>query len=426
MKALSDRLFLFYIVIGIVSCQSKPGEDFLRVTETARGIEICNPHVKAVFTKTVQGIDQVFYGKHANEWQAVAAAFIAPRDFPDSAVQLFNSSLDPDHRFMVNAMVTDFDWEEGHEKVTVILSGGSSNVPVKQIITLGANDAYFHFDVILELQEKPAKLDYALSTFTFNTTKAPEFVHTPGLKFDNEDSKQNRFELLPGKDQVIGDRAYHAPAIIVQELDLFAALVPDLNAINQYKITSPDARRISNIPSNVFTVPLEEDKFTMPTGLDLNVMTGLTEKPVLTFGYMDNIIAHHIRYQRVNDTSMVRTLDDNTVRYAFDLFVSANEPRYSGFQKIAYFQWQKYGRDVFKNRPHLAMPFEEYFSIIDSITFNPVKSALTEIDLPLDGYKNTGSWLAWEENGTKIGGYRSAINWWNDVMHNSAFWNNAR
>jgi len=29
-------------------------------------------------------------------------------------------------------------------------------------------------------------------------------------------------------------------------------------------------------------------------------------------------------------------------------------------------------------------------------------------------------------NGLPVGGYRSAIPWWNDVLHNSAFWNNAR
>ena len=62
----------------------------------------------------------------------------------------------------------------------------------------------------------------------------------------------------------------------------------------------------------------------MPTGLDLNVMTGLTKRPVITYGYMDNIIAHHIHYQRVNDSSMVRSLNSNEVKYEFDLFVGAD------------------------------------------------------------------------------------------------------
>src|SRR5690606_12079254 len=111
---------------------------------------------------------------------------------------------------------------------TVVLTGIRNEVPIEQRITLTGDEDYFHFEVKLILKENSAKLDYALSAFTFNIDHAPTFVHTPGLKFDNEDSKQNRFKLLPGKDQVIGDRAFHAPAVIVQEEGLFAALVPDL------------------------------------------------------------------------------------------------------------------------------------------------------------------------------------------------------
>ena len=70
------------------------------------------------------------------------------------------------------------------------------------------------------------------------------------------------------------------------------------------------------------------------------------------------------------------------------------------------------------------MPFEEYRQIVDSITFRP--SPYPDIDIPVPGYENTGSWLQWEENGQLMGGYRSAINWWNDKLHNSIFWNNAR
>src|SRR5690606_4905488 len=154
------------------------------------------------------------------------------------------------------------------------------------------------------------------------------------------------------------DRAYHSPAVIVQEGNLFAAIVPDLSAINEYQVTSPDARRTSEIQRNKFSVAIEEDKFTMPTGLDLNVMTGITEKPVMTFGYMDNIIGHHIRYQRVNDSSMIRTLDSNKLQYEFDLFVGADVPENQGFQRVIRHLWSEYGNPVFENRPHLAMPFD--------------------------------------------------------------------
>lgn len=421
-----NTLLLLFCALAITACNDSSKMENLSSNQEPGILEISNSKVKAVFTKNDSSIDQVFYAKEGGDWKEVAASFRPPTEFPEEAVQLFNTSLNPQHRFLANSHVSDFEIKKEEDRIIVILKGMSGKVPIEQRITLKEGADYFHFDVSLTLEESAPELDYSLSTFTFNLGRAPKFVHTPGLKFDNEDSKQNKFKLLPGKDQVIGDRSYHAPAIILQEENLFAALVPDLNAINKHKMTSPDARKAIKIGRNRFSVPFEDDKYTMPTGLDLNVMTGLTNKPVLTFGYMDNIIAHHIRYQRVNDSSMIRTLDSNKVRYEFDLFVGADITESKGFQKIVKHQWQKYGKPVFDNKTHLAMPFDEYFRIIDSITFNPISYEKTSIDRPLKGYKNTGSWLEWEENGQKMGGYRSAIEWWNDAMHNSVFWNNAR
>jgi|TARA_B110000196_G_scaffold115058_1_gene100154 hypothetical protein len=444
-NTLFGKIFKVCFLLGSLaiffwSCKHK--ESTPEITQDNNSVKIENSKVKAVFKKENGHISQIFYAKKNDQWQEVAAAFVPPEKFPSEAVKLFDQDLVA-HRYLSNSIFSDFSLEVNEKQKIVMFTGSKGNVPIKQTITLSGEEDYFHFDVSLTLSDSMPKLDYALSTFTFNLDHAPYFVHTPGLKFDNEDSKQNRFKLLPGKDQIIGDRSYHAPAIIVQEKNLFAALVPDLNAINKNKITSPDARKMTDIGRNIFSVPFEDDKYTMPTGLDLNVMTGLTKRPVITYGYMDNIIAHHIRYQRVNDSSMVRSLNSNEVKYEFDLFVGADITDNIGFQKITRHQWKKFGKPVFDNRPHLAMPFDEYFRIIDSITFHPTTSPdtttgttytssntrttiVSAIDIPLKGYENTGSWLEWEKDEQKIGGYRSAINWWNDVIHNSAFWNNAR
>ena len=410
------------LTILLWSCKQQ--ESIHEITQDNNRVKIENSKVKAVFKKENGHVSQIFYAKKNDQWQEVVAAFVPSAKFPSEAVKLFDQDLVA-HRYLSNSILSDFSLEVNEKQKTVVtFTGSKGNVPIKQSITLLGEDDYFHFDVSLTLSDSLPKLDYFLSTFTFNLDHAPYFVHTPGLKFDNEDSKQNRFKLLPGKDHIIGDRSFHAPAVILQEEGLFAALVPDLNAINENKITSPDARKTIDIGRNKFSVPFEDDKYTMPSGLDLNVMTGLTKRPVITYGYMDNIIAHHIHYQRVNDSSMVRSLNSNEVKYEFDLFVGADIADNRGFQKVTRHQWKKFGKPVFDNRPHLAMPFDEYFRIIDSITFHPMTSP--DIDMPLKGYKNTGSWLEWEKDGQKIGGYRSAINWWNDVMHNSAFWNNAR
>src|SRR5690606_34060035 len=375
------------LIFFVLGCNQKQVTSF-SIDQKNDIVAIENSKVKAIFQKKDGTITQVFYAKHNNKWQQVVSAFVPPENYSDDAVQLFNQDIGG-HRYLVNSLFTDVSVQKNGKKSSVILTGSKGKVPIEQTITLSEEDGHFHFAVKLDLIEKPAKLDYALSTFTFDIGRTPEFVHTPGLKFDNEDSKQNRFKLLPGKDHIIGDRAFHAPAIILQEGELFVSLAPDLNAINANKNVSPDARRNIEIPRNQFSVPIEEDKFTMPTGLDLNVKTGLTKNPVMTFGYMDNIIAHHIHYQRVNDESMTRVVNANNVRYEFDLFISADEPPMKGFQKTSRHHWAKFGKPVFDRRPHLAMPFEDYVKIIDSITLR--SNVYNNIDIPLEDYKDNGS-----------------------------------
>ncbi|MCX8492161.1 MAG: hypothetical protein ORN54_13950 [Cyclobacteriaceae bacterium] len=384
-----------------------------------------NGIVKAKFVLKDGHISQDYYAKHNTQWTLVLSNFISPKDFPVDGAQLYNASLDKANRFLVSDALQNMNLiKRTEEEVVVELSGFSGRTPISQVVSLHREQSYFHVDVKAQLLNYPPKVDYLLSAFTFANQGVPSFVHTPGMKFDNEDSKQNRFKLLPGKDQVIGDRAFHAPAIVLQKNKIFAALVPDLNAINTYAVTSPDARRSMDIGRNIFSIPEEVDKYTMPTGLDLNVKSGLTNKPLLAFGYMDNIIAHHIHYQRKQDSTMVRTLTSNNLRYEFDLFVAAGVEDNFGFQKITSHQWKQFGHSTFVNHAHLTLPFEEYFRIVDSITFRPSKNP--EIDLPLQGYEDHGSWIEFEMNGQPVGGYRSAINWWNDVIHNSTFWNNAR
>ncbi len=388
-------------------------------------IEMNNGLVKAKFTSSAKNIRQEYFAKEGNGWRLIVSSFSSPEIYPLNAVQLFNTRLDESHRFLTGNIVRDITIvKKQSDSIIIKLSGRSVNSSFAEYITLKKSEDHFHFAIEGTLAGKPVQLDYLISSFVFKLDKVPEFVHTPGLKYDNDDSKQNRFKLLPGQDQVIGDRAFHSPAIILQEDKMFAALVPDLNAINQYAVISPDARRTSDIARNMFSIPIVEDWYTMPTGLDLNVKSGLGGNPIFTFGFMDNIIAHHMHYQRTNDKRMIRTLASNKLRYEFDLFVSASEKRNLGYQKIAAFQWEKYGHDVFLKQPHLVMPFEEYLRIVDSITLHP--SNYKDIDIPLKGYEDHGSWLQFEMNGLPVGGYRSAINWWNDVIHNSTFWNNAR
>lgn len=411
---------------------SAPGSAGVVVKKASGTVSIENAHVRLILTKQNDGkVSQQYFARKGGTWALVAESF-APvfkrpargGDVPPAnAVRLFDSSVTR-FRYLAAELPASVRLALGNSTkfAGVELVSTCRGAVVRQRIALREGRRHFHVDVDLKLPGKPAKLDYALSTFTFNLDRPPTFVHTPALKYDNADSGQNRFRILPGKDHIIGDRAFHAPAVILQEGGLFAALVPDLEAINRYQVPSPDARRKIDIPRNKFSLPLRADKYTMPTGLDLNVKTGLTSKPVFSFGLMDSIICHHIHYQRVNDASMVRTLSKNAIGYAFDLFVGADVAPGSGFQRVARHQWERFGHPVFRRRPHLAMPFQDYAQLIARVVLDGGKG----VGKPVGGYRGTGSWLEWEIDKLPVGGFCSPIPFFRGVINNTSYWNQAR
>ena len=423
MIKMSMRLAITVVVLQIVFACSNPARKVLKISD---GYEISNERVKVVcMVNEDREIEQYFYAINKEGLFVEVAKTFKP-DFTNISTsdiaRIYDTSWSVERY-----LVSEFEGaiSAGKDGNSIIITGRKGDVHLTQKISLNEDGKSFHIEVSCEFPNEENQIDYLLSTYEYNLEKAPFFIHTPGLKFDNEESQQHRWKIIDSQDQVIGDRSYHSPAIILQEESLFAALVPDLEHINKSKVVSPDARRTGWIKKNHFQVDVVEENFTLPTALDLNVKSGLTPKPVMAYGYMDAIISHHIRYNRFNDESMLRTFKGKKLEYAFDLVLDASARDYTKYGDVAKLIWEKHGHEEFRKGRHLAMPFEEYHRIVDSITFNP--NERKDIDIPLQGHENTGSWLQWEDkNGVKMGGYRSAINHHNDELHNSQFWNNAR
>lgn len=398
----------------------------IKAFEEDNKMVLSNGKVKAVCEKQNDGyVAQTFFARNEQNKFVEVISSLRP-DFSNAenkeVARMYDTSISSG-RFLLSEVESELFLDE--KENAIVLRGAKDRIEFVQKITIEPGSDNVHIEVACVFPDTVNQVDYLLSTYKYNLNRAPYFVHTPGLKFDNKESGQNRWELVDSQDQVIGDRSYHSPAIILQEGKLFASLVPDLNKINENRVVSPDSRRESWIGKNHFQVEVISENFTLPTALDLNVKSGISEKPLLAYGYMDAIISHHIRYNRFNDTSMIRTFKGKKLKFAFDLLIDANAKDYTKYTDVSKLIWNKYGHQEFRKGVHLAMPFNEYHRIIDSITFSA--STHKDIDIPLDGYKNTGSWLQWEDtNGIKMGGYRSAINWWNDKLHNSQFWNNAR
>ena len=306
--------------------------------------------------------------------------------------------------------------QESPDEIVVRLTGDKDGVILEQTLSLKRGESFFHIEVAANLKEP--LLDYLMSSFTFSSEVKPEFIHTPTVKKDDPRSG-------PGRDQVIGDHAFHAPAVILQQGGLFVALAPDLLMINQDRVLSPDARRNQKVDRNRFSVPIEEENTTMPTALDLNIVSGLTPRPVLSYGMMDFIVSHHVRYQRVNNDSMIRKLNAGRVRYGFDLFVAAEEPANRGYQKVVRHQWRKYGHEVQRERAHLAMPFAEYVRTIYGVVSKPMDPA---VQAPVPGFADHGVFLDFDLGGQPVGGMVSPLGvlGFGDALWNFEFWNNVR
>ena len=321
------------------------------------------------------------------------------------------------HRYLLSEILSDVEvLDRGTETARIRLSGKCNGAAVEQTVTLGSGNERFHIEVRAKLAGSPPKLEYLLLPLTFNLDRAPSFVHTPHTKGPS-------FLSRDASDQIIADRVFYAPAVILQEEGLFCALAPDLATINEHRVVSPDARRTRKT-GKVFATPVEGDKYTMPTGLDLSVRSGLTDRPLMCYGFMDSVATHHMRWPHPNDGSMVRTLERGDVRFAFDLFVSADAPAHRGYQRVSRHQWAQYGAPTFKQPRPQAMPFDEYAKVIYPAAIAYQGNGPNWSHKAPPNVKPLNGWVQFEMNGQTVGGWRNCH--WYDMLSNMPWWNNPR
>ena len=436
----------FFVALAFcVACVPISVSAKVRVVEEGGTVTLENDKVRVVVTNSPGKAPlRQFFARDGEGWKLVLESFAPDYAKADKdAVALWDMRPNK-YRHLMTGLEGDVGIvrQPGGNEGTVGITMKRQIRLLSEEITLMDGEDFFRVSVLAVSAKAPVKLDYLLSAYTFAHEGVPQFVHTPGVKFDDP-------RAGAGRDQVTGDRSFHAPAVILQEGGLFAALVPDLKMLNYWNVLSRDARRTTKIARGPFSIPIEEEHYTMPTMLDLNVKSGIKKQPVMTFGLADTIIGHHIRYVRDErggkGEEMVRELnvalasggamhgvEEMRFQYAFDLFLGANVPEGTGYQRIARHQWKETGHSVFAKQPHLAMPFEEYVKLVTKTIFSPilldgkpVKTPAGVMDAPVAGYEDHGSWLEWEMDGKPVGGFRCAAPFWDDVVHNSPFWNNA-
>jgi hypothetical protein len=425
------RIFFCILLVGLVRI-SAYAQSSVQLKRFPQGAFLKNSHIKVILRdKGDSGIERKFFARKKNgAWKLVMQGFNPHYSgTTDSAVQLWNMKLNP-YRHLITGIPGSILSNEELNKSDpfVVIKMNHRGAVITEKISLHGEDDYFHIEVKAVFPDENPKLDYLLSSYKILNNDTPDFVHTPGVKFDDPRSGA-------GRDQITGDRAFLAPAVIFQQGENFVSLVPDLNAANNLRVISKDARRHYIEPTKgPFNLPFIDSLFTMPEGIDLNMHSGLTPYPVISFGLMDANIGFHTRFVRNEYANeMVRTLDSNKAGYAFDLFVSASMTS-NGYQQISQHQWKQYGSPIFNKDYHLAMPIKEYVKLVTKTIFSPIRDSVGNVvktpggkmDSTVVGYQDNGSWLEWTTNGVKMGGFRCSAPFWDDVINNSPFWNQAR
>ena len=208
------------------------------VHHTENGLEFSNRQVRVVIEKDEFGVSQHFFAARDGNWVEVAEAFRPPSPRPVNTTELYldRSSehgraleVADDYRIIVPEVLNTFEISgQDDNQVTVTLSGSTSIADIEQSLTLRSGAGSVHINVRAELKGDPPQLEYLLSPIAFAEGGTPEFSHAPAYK------------RSPG--DVIADRVFFAPAVMVQTGGQVAAIVPDLNLINEHRVYAERAR----------------------------------------------------------------------------------------------------------------------------------------------------------------------------------------
>lgn len=210
--------------------------------------------------------------------------------------------------------------------------------------------------VACDFQRENPVIRYLLDTYAFapdgKPMKAygkPDATFLPGIR--------------PRKDGVVGDHFFRSPIATVQEGELAATIMPDLDVlkVNRY----------------------------INTILDIDAANGVVDAPLMSYGFADYKLVGHVYY--TNDSSMTKPAPPQLM-FAHDILLDARAEPYGAYQKAAKYQWERYGHRYFDKVLPQAMPFEEYAKVC-------YPAALNE--------KETGGWFEHELNGHIVGGMPS-------------------
>ncbi|HEV2380435.1 MAG TPA: hypothetical protein VG206_11650 [Terriglobia bacterium] len=421
-RAAGSAAVLGTLPLGAALMRGRPLQvgEAVRVTETTGSLQIENGRVRARFTKGETGIRQEYFAHDPQgSWMIIASSFTPPEPRPANAAPLYSGQGDAQaYRILACGVLESLQVDKSSTSAKIVLSGAADETRVRQIVSLDPGQNYFHVKVEVSLPGTPPKIEYLLNAFVFEGGSKPDFTHVPAMKRADDD--------------VIGDRIFNSPAALIQQEELLAALVPDLDLLNAEVVYAKGARPVDG--PRGFRVPEDPSKMSFPAILDLDLQSGITEKPVFAFGFADYITEQHVYWRHENHSgAMRRELSSNRLRYGFDLLLRADAARFRGYQAVSRHLWERYGSKYIRQPRPRAMPLAEYAKVCFPAAFEYKGDIAADTkryadELPYDPEKSgpLPTWLEFELDGQPVGGIRGTpAQWYYDIQY-TAWWNNAR
>ncbi|MFN7999110.1 MAG: hypothetical protein U0Q18_36145 [Bryobacteraceae bacterium] len=376
--------------------------------------EIDNGQIRVRLRLSGGAVEQEFSARTGKQWTPIVRAFHPPAVRPAGSPGIFRNdpAVARDYRFLTTEVLDEVQIDGD----ALVIAGHRNGNRFEQRITLSAGDIV-HIEVKAALSGAPPKLEYVWSPLVFVPGK-PDFTHAPSLK--------------RAADNVLGDRIFYSPAVILQRAALFAALVPDLDVINEAVVYARSARPVKH--PRIFAVPVDPDRISMPTALDLDLASGISANPLFGYGMIDFWAEQHVFWRHENEGGQqVRELSSPTVRYAFDLLLGADAPPRQGYRRVSQYFWKRYGARHFREPRPQTMPLAQYARACYPAAFAYKGFRLVqrggepevEHGAP-PGYPEMETWQEFNLNGVPAGGYRNSAPQWYSWIGNTPWWNNVR
>ncbi len=228
---------------------------------------------------------------------------------------------------------------------TLTLTSDTAHSKIEESLTVPAEGTEIQVSLKAHIKDPNPRIQHFLATYAF-APGTPDSTWAPGLRIRD--------------DAVIGDHFFRSPAVVAQQREVSAILMPDLDVLAE------------NRP--------------IPTILDLDCKPKVGDKPLLSYGFADYRLVSHVQF--AHDSSMARPVPAN-LQLGFKIRLSADMAPYSAYEQVATEMWATYGHRFFDKILPQAMPFADYAKVCYPAAI---------------GEKMTGGWFEATIDGQVCGG----------------------